>query len=94
MAYVQPWAFMARGNGGSSVRVLIPKYKMNFNELIWFSSQIKAQRWQFFYGRMAIKSRLERLEITSPPIYLKALDFTIADKMKEFRKNLFKLSGA
>lgn len=93
-AYVQPWAFMARGNGGSSVRVLIPKYKMNFNELIWFASQINAQRWRFFYGRMAIKSRLERLEITSPPSYLKELDFTIAEKIKEFRENLFKLSGA
>lgn len=66
-AYVQPWPFMARGNGGSSVRVLIPKYKMSFNELVWFASQINAQRWRFFYGRMSIKSRLERLEITSPP---------------------------
>ena len=31
-AYVQPWRFMARRNGGSSVRVLIPKFKMSFNQ--------------------------------------------------------------
>jgi hypothetical protein len=64
--YVQPWRFMARGNGGSSVRVLIPKYKMSLNELCWFAAQINIQRWRFFYGRMAIKSRLSDLVICSP----------------------------
>ena len=66
-AYVQPWRFMARGNGGSSVRVLIPKYKMSLNELCWFATQINIQRWRFFYGRMAIKARLSELLIASPP---------------------------
>ena len=56
-ACVQPWPFMARGNGGSSVRVLTPKFKMTFNELVWFASQINVQRWRIFYARMAIKSR-------------------------------------
>lgn len=65
-AHVQPWRFMARGNGGSSVRVLIPKYKMSLNELCWFAAQINIQRWRFFYGRMAIKSRLSDLLINSP----------------------------
>ena len=60
-AAIQPWPFMARGNGGSSVRVLIPKYKMSFRELAWFCAQINAQRWRFFYARMSIKSRLQRL---------------------------------
>ncbi len=93
-AYVQPWSFMARGNGGSSVRVLIPKFKMSFNELIWFASQINAQRWRFFYGRMSIKSRLERLEITSPQKQIKDVGKPIDVKIKEFKESLFKLSGA
>ena len=93
-AYIQPWAFMARGNGGSAVRVLIPKYKMSFNELVWFASQINAQRWRFFYGRMAIKSRLELLEITSPPSSIIDTGKTIKSKIKEFKQNLYKLSDA
>lgn len=93
-AYVQPWQFMARGNGGSSVRVLIPKYKMSFNELVWFASQINAQKWRFFYGRMAIKSRLKRLEITAPPTKLPDTGKSIKDRISEFRKNLFQFSGS
>ncbi len=93
-AYVQPWPFMARGNGGSSVRVLIPKYNMSFNELVWFASQINAQRWRFFYGRMSIKSRLARLEISSPPARIADTGKTIHEKIKEFKDHLFKLSGA
>ena len=93
-AYIQPWPFMARGNGGSAVRVLIPKYNMSFNELVWFASQINAQRWRFFYGRMAIKSRLIRLEITSPPKRLNDSQSTIEQKIKEFRESLYRLSGA
>ena len=92
-AYVQPWSFVARGNGGSSVRVLIPKYKMGFNDLVWFASQINAQRWRFFYGRMAIKSRLIRLEVTSPPEKLNDSGKTIYSRIHEFRDNLIELSG-
>lgn len=66
-AAVQPWRFMARGNGGSSVRVLLPKYHMSFAELSWFAAQINLQRWRFFYGRMAIKKRLVDLEVSAPP---------------------------
>lgn len=93
-AYVQPWPFMARGNGGSSVRVLIPKYKMGFNDLVWFASQINAQRWRFFYARMAIKSRLTRLEITSPPSRLEDAGKTISQRIKEFRENLMEYSAS
>jgi type I restriction enzyme M protein len=93
-AYVQPWKFMARGNGGSSVRVLIPKYKMSFNDLVWFASQINAQKWRFYYARMAIKSRLIRLEITSPPQKINDSGKTIFERIQEFRNSLIKLSGA
>lgn len=92
-AYVQPWPFMARGNGGSSVRVLVPKFKMSFNDLVWFASQINAQRWRIFYARMSIKSRLEQLEITSPPKRLQDKGKTIAERINEFRDNLYRLSG-
>lgn len=84
---------MARGNGGSSVRVLIPRFKMGFSDLVWFASQINAQKWRFFYARMSIKSRLERLEITSPSQRLKDAGERIDRRVQEFRKNLFKLSA-
>lgn len=91
-AYVQPWRFMARGNGGSSVRVLIPKFKMSFNELSWFATQVNIQRWRFFYGRMAIKSRLERLEIISPPKELQDTGNTVYTRISEFKNKLYELS--
>ncbi|WP_417941027.1 N-6 DNA methylase [Flavobacterium sp. RS13.1] len=91
-AYVQPWRFMARGNGGSSVRVLLPKYKMSFNELLWFATQINIQKWRFFYGRMAIKSRLERLEIDCPKKEIKDTGNSVFERIDEFRNKLFELS--
>ena len=91
-AYVQPWRFMARGNGGSSVRVLIPKYSMTVNELLWFASQINAQKWRFFYGRMAIKSRLERLEIISPTKNITDSGDSLSGRINEFKNKLFELS--
>lgn len=91
-AYIQPWRFMARGNGGSSVRVLIPKYKMSFNELLWFATQINIQRWRFFYGRMAIKSRLERLEIDCPSAEINDSGNSVYERIDEFRNKLFELS--
>lgn len=92
-AYVQPWPFMARGNGGSAVRVLIPKYNMSFNDLVWFASQINSQRWRFFYGRMAIKSRLVRLDITSPSAKINDTGKSIFERVTEFHSSLIELSG-
>jgi hypothetical protein len=93
-AYIQPWPFMARGNGGSSVRVLIPKFNMSFNELVWFASQINAQRWRIFYARMAIKSRLEQLEITTPPHRIKDKGGAIYERANRFKNKLIELSSA
>ncbi len=87
-ACVQPWPFMARGNGGSAVRVLKPKFNMSVQELIWFAAQINAQKWRFFYARMAIKSRLERLVISSPPARMPDADITLADNVRAFRSSL------
>lgn len=90
-AYVQPWRFMARGNGGSSVRVLIPKYKMTFEDLVWFASQINIQKWRFFYGRMAIKKRLEKLEINSPEAPISTKKSYISDRIKDLKNQIERL---
>lgn len=91
-AAIQPWPFMARGNGGSSVRVLLPKYNMSFRELAWFAAQINNQRWRFFYARMSIKSRIERLEIESPPARLPDNQSNVASNIQAFRDNLVSFS--
>ena len=91
-AAVQPWPFMARGNGGSSVRVLLPRHDMSFRELCWFASQINLQRWRFFYARMSIKSRIERLEIESPPARLPDKNMEVALNIQAFRDNLISFS--
>lgn len=92
LANVQPWAFVARGNGGSSVRVLIPKYQMSLRELIWFASQINSQRWRFFYARMAIKGRLARLKVRTPPTYLPDSGQSIAERALIYKTALDDLS--
>ncbi len=86
-AYIQPWKFMARGNGGSAVRVLRPKYKMTTRELFWFAAQINSQKWRFSYARMAIKSRLERLEVESPHHHLNR-PVNLNNKLKTFKESL------
>lgn len=87
-AYIQPWPFMARGNGGSAVRVLIPRFNLTLTELLWFAAQINSQKWRFFYARMSIKSRLERLVITRPPDRLKEVKPLIAERILTFRNSL------
>lgn len=87
-ACVQPWPFMARGNGGSAVRVLKPKFNMSFRELVWFAAQINAQKWRFFYARMAIKSRLERLIISGPLTRMPDTDISLSENIRSFRDSL------
>lgn len=87
-ASVQPWRFMARGNGGSAVRVLLPKYNMSFNELVWFAAQINMQRWRFFYGRMAILKRLKEIRLTAPKRRMPDTGNTIAQKVSELSKKV------
>lgn len=82
-ASVQPWRFMARGNGGSAVRVLIPRYNMNYSELVWFAAQINMQRWRFFYGRMAIQKRVKNMRLSVPKQKLQDASFSIADRIGE-----------
>ncbi len=92
LACVQPFPFLARGNGGSAVRVLYPKYNMSLREMVWFAAQINAQRWRFFYARMSIKSRLERLSIQSPSTRLADSGGTLRTRILEFKHKLETLS--
>ena len=91
-AALQPWAFVARGNGGSAMRVLLPRFRMGVAELIWFAAQLHAQRWRFFYGRMAIQSRLERLEIGSPATPLRPSDRPLDVAVRAWRDHLAEFS--
>lgn len=91
-AYIQPWRFCARGNGGSAVRVLKPRYSMTLAELIWIVGQINAQRWRFHYGRMAALGRLKRLRVDPPPANLPEITGLEA-KIRNFRRGLRVLSS-
>lgn len=86
-ASVQPWRFCARGNGGSAVRILKPKFGMTVPELLWFVGQINAQRWRFHFGRMALPERLSQLEVDPPPPHLPTIE-PLKDKLIMFRRNL------
>lgn len=90
-AYLQPWKYMARGNGGSSVRVLVPKYNMTIRELFWFIAQINSQKWRFTYARQAIKRRLEKLEVVSPEKRL-VDPIDITKRIGDFKNRLSELS--
>jgi hypothetical protein len=83
-ASVQPWPFLARGNGGSSVRVLLPRFRMAEADLLWFAAQINAQRWRFFYARMAIKGRISHHEVVYPPHALNQNKKTNAQRVQSF----------
>lgn len=90
-AYLQPWTYLARGNGGSSVRVLHPKYAMSIRELFWFIAQINNQKWRFNYARQAIKNRLKELEVSTPSQHLDA-ELDICQKINEFKIKLSELA--
>jgi hypothetical protein len=92
-ACVQPWRFLARGNGGSAVRVLTPLYDMSTRELIWFAAQINRQRWRFNYARMAIKGRLAELVVKSPARRLPDEAPHLVDNVRHFRDTLNQFSA-
>jgi hypothetical protein len=84
-ASIQPWRFCARGNGGSAVRILRPRFAMTFSELLWLVGQINFQRWRFHYGRMAAADRLRRLEIDPPPSSLPIIS-GLDNRLRDFRQ--------
>ena len=92
LACVQPYPFFARGNGGSAIRVLVPKFNMSARELVWFAAQINSQRWRFFYGRMSIKSRLSRLKVSAPVKRLPDTGDSLRERALQFKSQLESLS--
>lgn len=69
--------FIARGNGGSGLVVLIPKTEMSEEELYFYAAQINRFQWKFSYSRMLIKSRIKNLEL----IKYNSIPFKIQDKL-------------
>jgi len=89
-AHIQPWRFGARGNGGSAVRVLEPRFPMSVSELLWYAGQINYQKWRFHYGRMAIISRLKDLEVDPYPNYAPE-ELNLAERILTFADEMSKL---
>lgn len=88
--HLQPWRFVARGNGGSAVRVLTPRYAMSTAELLWHAAQINANRWRFHYGRMAILPRIRAIQLQPMPKWA-ALDVDLPNVASKFNDGLAKL---
>ena len=89
-AYIQPWRFCARGNGGSAVRILKPRFAMTLSELMWFVGQVNSQRWRFHYGRMATTDRLRGMIVNPIPKELPAVSGLVS-RLRVFRRNLNQL---
>lgn len=61
-ATVQKAPFIARGNGGSGLKILIPNDKISMDDLLLVASYInKAHQWKYNYGRMITKERLRKI---------------------------------
>ncbi|WP_226678285.1 restriction endonuclease subunit S [Mesobacillus jeotgali] len=65
-AHVQMTPFIARGNGGSSVKVLVPKIPMDLKELLWYALEVNKQQWRYSYGKMVSKTRLQEFILRKP----------------------------
>ncbi len=70
-ATVQKAPFLPRGNGGSSLTVLLPKEEITEEEFYWYASCINANRWRFSFGRMVIGDRICDLTLKAVPNNLK-----------------------
>jgi len=62
-AIIPPVPFIARGNGGSGLIILAPKNDMSIDELYFYASQINMQKWRFSFSFMAIKKRVEKINL-------------------------------
>lgn len=62
-AIIPPVPFVARGNGGSGLIILVPKNDMSINELYFYASQINMQKWRFSFSFMATKKRVEKINL-------------------------------
>jgi hypothetical protein len=61
---IQKAPFLPRGNGGSGLSILIPKKKMELDELLFHAAYInQVYGWRFSYGRMITKDRLKEMKL-------------------------------
>ena len=68
-ATVQEPPFVARGNGGSGLVVLVPKAPLARLALLQMAAYInEAIRWRFSYGRMVTPDRLMNFDIPEPTL--------------------------
>ena len=68
-ATVQEPPFVARGNGGSGLVVLVPKSPMTRMALLEMAAYInEAIRWRFSYGRMVTPDRLMNFDMPGPAL--------------------------
>ena len=67
---------------------------MSETDLLWFAAQINLQRWRFFYARMSIKSRLERLVVEAPRAALDTHQIGLSERIRRFRTTLDAYSRA
>jgi hypothetical protein len=78
-ATVQKPPFVARGNGGSGLTILLPINKIDYDTMLNLASLINIHlKWKYSYGRMVNKMRLEK-EIV-PMVNLRGN--TIAEQVK------------
>ncbi len=67
--------FIARGNGGSGLTVLVPKAPMSDAELFGYASYIsQCHGWKFSFGRMATGARLASLLVPEKSPLVKAIN--------------------
>lgn len=77
-ATVQIPPFIARGNGGSGLIVLIPKEPMTAAQLGYMAAHINtALKWRFSWSRQATVDRIRRLEI--PEVGKTKISFPVRD---------------
>jgi hypothetical protein len=91
--------FIARGNGGSGLTVLVPKTRMSTDHLWAYASYLSNRHgWKFSFGRMATKDRLKSLEIPDAPPVIQSVDpgsllprFTASGRIAERQLNFAKV---
>lgn len=63
-AIYQRETFLARGNGGSGLIVLEPKFFLSDEEMMFYTAYINAFiSWRFNYGRMVTLERMKKMKI-------------------------------
>jgi len=61
-ATIQKAPFLARGNGGSGLKILVPQKKLGITDLLLVASYInRTQKWKYGFGRMITKDRLKKI---------------------------------